>query len=139
MEEPATPAPETARPGAVTLAVRLLWISIVAGIPLSLQGMHAAAAEGDTGPLLAFNAFIYAVSVMVVVNLGRGRNWARTLLLAFNVLNGFAFLAGVGEMRKLPTGDFLLLVLVAALDLAALYLVYSRAGAAWFRPVRLGR
>jgi hypothetical protein len=128
--------PPMERPRAVVLAVRLLWISIVAGIPISVREYHDASAEGSATFLLYFTLALYAISVWMVVSIRKGRNWARILLLAFNVLNLLSIALAYEEFRKYPTGELLALMIVVALDFTALCLLYTRAGAAWFRRGR---
>jgi hypothetical protein len=125
--------PAAPRPREVVVAVRLLWLSLVAGIPVSIREYQDGASEGNAAFLLYFTLSLYAISVFMVLSLQRGHNWARIVLLVFNVLNLLSFLFAFSELRKYPTGDFVILVLVVGLDLAALYLVYTRAAAEWFR------
>ena len=128
--------PPAERPREVTLAVRLLWVSLFAGIPVSFREDQDASAGGDAAFMLYFTLALYAISVVMIVSIRRGRNWARVLLLAFNVLNLLSFLFAFGEFLKYPAGELIVLLVVVGLDLTALYLLYTRAGTAWFQRAK---
>ena len=128
--------PPMERPWEVGLAARLLWISIVAGIPISVREYQDGLTDGSATFLLYFTLALYAISVWMVLSIRNGRNWARILLLAFNVLNLLSIALAYDEFLKYPTGELLSLLIVVALDFTALCLLYTRAGAAWFRRGR---
>lgn len=128
--------PALQRPRAVVVAVRLLWVSIVAGIPVSIREYQDGASEENATFLLYFTLALYVLSVFMVVFIHRGRNWARIMLLVFNILNVLSFLLAFEALQKYPTGDFIILLIVVALDLVALYLLYTRAATLWFRGFR---
>ena len=121
------------RPRHVVHAVRMLWLSLVLSIPLSMREFQDASAESDSTFLLTFILTLYAISVVINIHVYRGSNWARTLLLVFNILNVLSFAGAMDEILKYPTGDLAALAASMALDLAALVLLYTRPGALWFR------
>lgn len=136
VNDPREDVPPVPRPREVVIAVRLLWVSLIAGIPVSIRDFQDGPPADDGGFLLMFTFALYAISVLMIVFIGRGRNWARIALLVFNILNLLSFLLAFAELRKYPTGEFAILLIVLGLDLAALYLLYTRAGSPWFRQAR---
>ena len=125
------------RPRQVVHAVRMLWVSLIMSIPLSMREFQDAAAEGNSGFLFYFIIALFAISVVINLYVYRGSNWARTLLLVFNILNVLSFAGAMNEILRYPTGDLVALAASMALDLAALVLLYTRPGALWFRRFQL--
>jgi hypothetical protein len=123
------------RPRQVVHAVRMLWLSLVLSIPLSMREFQDASAESDSTFLLYFILTLYAISVVINIHVHRGSNWARILLLVFNVLNVLSFAAAMNEILKYPAGDLVALGASMFLDLVALVLLYTRPGALWFRRI----
>lgn len=124
------------RPRQIVLAVRMLWVSLILSIPLSMREFQDAAAEGNSGFLFYYIIALYAISVLINLYVYRGSNWARILLLVFNVLNVLSFAGAMNEILRYPTGDLVALAASMALDLAALVLLYTRPGALWFRRIQ---
>lgn len=124
------------RPRNVVHAVRMLWVSLVLSIPLSIREYQDAASEGNATFLLYFILTLYALSVLINLYIHRGSHWARVLLLVFNVLNVLSFLAAMQELLGYPVGDLVCLATSMALDLIALVLVFTRPGALWFRRIQ---
>jgi hypothetical protein len=124
-----------ARPRNIVHAVRMLWISLVLSIPLTMREYQDAASEGNAAFLLYFILTLYAISVLINVYIHRGSHWARVLLLVFNILNVLSLLAAMRELPGYQAGDLVCLATSMALDLTALTLVYTRPGALWFRQV----
>lgn len=124
------------RPRNIVHAVRMLWVSLVLSIPISIREYQDAASEGNATFLLYFILTLYAISVLINVYIHRGSHWARVLLLVFNILNGLSFMAAAHEILRYPAGDLVCLAVSMALDLFALVLVYTRPGSLWFRRVQ---
>lgn len=124
------------RPRNVVLAVRLLWISLVMSIPVSMREYQNAASDGNTAFLFYFILSLYAISVLINIFIHRGHHWARVLLLVLSVLNVLSFFGAMNEILLYPAGDLISLAVSMALDLAALVLVYTRPGALWFRRIQ---
>jgi hypothetical protein len=124
------------RPRNVVLAVCLLWISLVASIPVSIREYQDAATDADGAFLLYFILTLYAISILVNVYVYRGSNFARGALLVFMALNLLSFLGAPQQILQYPTGDLLAVAMSMLLDLAAIVLVFTRPGALWFRPAR---
>jgi hypothetical protein len=69
----------------------------------------------------------------VIVFLGRGRNWARIVLLVLVLISFLSFLGTMGEMLSHPAIEIVLNVVTLAIDAVAVYLVFTKPGALWFR------
>ena len=124
------------RPRPIQLAVTLLWVSFA----LSLPALALAAARDPAAALhpasLVITIAMVALSVLLILRIGDGRNWARWLYLAlFGIAVALQWLP-VDETN--PPGYFENALMVAGwlLDAVALWLVFTRPGADWFRADR---
>lgn len=121
------------RPRSVELAVYLLWIALALSLPTALFEYRRAAADGAGLVLLAFMVPLFALSIVMNLSIGRGRNWARILFLALYLLSVFSFLGALDDMLALPAFEVALDSIVMAMETVALYLLFTRPGALWFR------
>lgn len=114
----------------------LLWASLLLGAITQLGERllwGAALPLAELARLLAFVAMAYGLSAWVVWELARGRGWARWALSGWFVLSAVAWVMMFdGGLRWQQLADALVLLL----DAAALALVWTGAGAAWFRAQR---
>src|SRR5262245_56490541 len=124
------------RPANVLLAVRLLWISLVVSIPISIREYQDAASDVNGTFLLYFILALYALSIAINVFIWRGANKARIALMVFTVLNLLSFLGAMQQILRYPMGDLVAIAISMLLDVAALVLIYTRPGALWFRRAR---
>jgi hypothetical protein len=124
------------RPRSIQLAVMLLWVSFA----LSLPALALAAARDPAAALhpvsLVITVALLALSVLLILRIGDGRNWARWFYLAlFGIAVAMQWLPG-DEAN--PPGYFenALMAVGWLLDAAALWLVFTRPGADWFGRAR---
>lgn len=122
------------RPREVVQAVHLLWISVVAGLPLIW--MEAQRAENGLG----FGALVGAaltIAVVAVLNaqLLLGRNWARLLTLLLFGLSLIGFVLDCDDAARSGL-EILLDGATTLIDLWALYLLYTAPGKGWFEDAR---
>ncbi len=122
------------RPRQVGVATALLWISLALGVPTMYLTM---ARDTDTGfqPLfIALIVILFAIAAFVNVQVHRGRNWARIVVLIMTILSAMVLLFP-GE-EAVPPGvlENVLNVASLLLEIAAAYLLYSHPGKLWFRP-----
>ena len=110
--------------------MKLLWASFGLGIPSAIQGYL------DTPALwfVVVTLLVTTFAVFLYFKLASGRNWARIVLTALVVLGSVA-LAAPAEPRLLVLQvlDYSCL----ALEFGAVWLLFTRDAAAWFRPVRM--
>jgi hypothetical protein len=120
------------RPRQVVYAVVLLWISFALGVPAAYWEHQRTPA--DVAPVYwVLAALIIGLFILVIVFLGRGRNWARIVLLVLVVISFLSFLGTMGEMLSHPAIEIVLNVVTLAIDAVAVYLVFTKPGALWFR------
>jgi len=114
------------RPQNVATAMKLLWASMALGIPSAVQAL----VESPTWSLAAVMLLVTALGILLYLKIAGGRNWARIVLTALVALN-FVALSAPGEPRLfvLQFLDFS----TQALDVVALWMLFSREAAAWFR------
>ena len=116
------------RPRSVATAMKLLWASFALGIPSAVEGYL----ETPAWWFVVVTLLVTTFAVFLYVKLAAGRNWARIVLTALVVLSIVA-LAAPAEPRL-----FILRVLdfsCLALELVAVWLLFTREAAAWFRPL----
>lgn len=142
------------RPVSLTIAVVLQWVAAVgallAGLDLATsaialsgegtksaleQAMIGQGVSDVSGRQLVIGVFMAGmlvialalVRVILAVYLGRGRNWARvviTVLVAFNLLSGVAYLFQDEQWRAVPT---------ILLEVVILWLLYNSRSSAFIR------
>jgi hypothetical protein len=132
------------RPPQVTLACRILWVTLVLGAATmhpSVRGeWWAEGAEGDAGLADAaligglFLAVVFlAIFAVLLFLTGRRENWARWTMLG---LLAFGWLMGLYDLPRsfaATPGAALTDMLIAAAELWASYLLFLSPGAAWFK------
>jgi hypothetical protein len=124
-----------ARPRQVQIAVALLWLSLVLGIPEAILSTRPAPTEDgrvDT-VFVVVMLLAFAFTFFLTVKVYQGRNWARIVVLVLTALSITMTLFPFDEPRvdgPLLQGLRLLCVLI---DVAAMYLVFSKPGSLWFK------
>ena len=128
--EPTLPAPE--RPVQVQRAVVLLWISLIASFVGSLGEVSFLLAEEPEFGSTFIGVFVGSFALMAIpIHLvWRRRNWARYAVLLLSITG---FIAAVW----MPSDDasyreYMLDIVLTALEALALYLLFTGPGAAWF-------
>ena len=125
---------ERQKPKQVALAAGMLWGSLALGIVLFLLERPALGAAGGPAWLAwLVPVAVFALSVLLTLCISAGRNWARivfALMFALGLLTYFPILSAMLE-RSTLAGALSLAQLV--LQAAALTLVLTQPGAAWFR------
>jgi hypothetical protein len=124
--------PLPARPRPVAWAIRLLWASTA----LSVLPSVAEILQTPTAAHLLFGLLSQAVAIAfacyLYVCVGRGRNWARIVLLVLVALNT-AVVALVPAARSGSTFEQVFMLLNTACDIASMALLFTPAASAWFR------
>ena len=123
------------RPSAVTLAVIILWLDFALG----LRHIIVRIASGSflvTDPLaIIFITLVLMANLVVIAFISQGKRWAR---LGYTAIAAVAIAWDIspgGALLGSSMGMLLISYVSAALDGFALYLLYSRNAAAWFRAV----
>jgi hypothetical protein len=128
-------ATDTGRPYEVTLAVRLQWFGVALG---AVNGLVESARTVSTSALpiaavVAIPVFTIGVLAWLTRNIARGRNWARITLLVMFVIGTPLFLWDLRAMFERSPVATAVSLIISALQIAALYLVFTGVGARWFR------
>jgi hypothetical protein len=123
------------RPPQVKWAVQLLWLTLLLGVaslianPRKLEGVELIAT-------IAGGAVMVGLEAWLIVKIASGRNWARIVYLILTVL-GFA---SIGIAWQTYVATFSASALTAVLyalqtvtEIAALYLLFTKPGARWFK------
>ena len=131
--DPTTEPAAGARPGEVTLAVRLIWISIAIGLLTSAVRV-AQLVSGVSLVVALLVAFLFfGIYLFLVSKISAGRNWARIVLLVL-VLIGLPFSVPtyLAELRKsVLFGSLSILILI--MQVVATYLLFTKNSNRWFR------
>lgn len=121
------------KPSQINTAVNLLWASLAIGFVKSIMDMQHLGSQASP----AFTNFILisviAVMVLLIVFISKGKNWARITFLVLFILGSLPSIPLVlGEFTRSPVlGAFSLVQIV--LQVVALYMVFTKPGAAWFK------
>jgi hypothetical protein len=126
------------RPHEVALASRLLWCSLVLGVVNFVVDSGPAVVAGSLPPVaIAVSLSTFGLLAWLTHGIGRGGNWARVTFLVMFVLGVPVFLWALPtllERSMLATATSLA---ISVLQIVALYLVFTRVGARWFRRSRI--
>ena len=83
--------------------------------------------------LYAVFAFSFIFPAWLIFLAGRRRNWARIGLLLLTVAGLAAEIAFPGDWANEPPWSIAVTIIVTAMDIIALYWLFTGPGAAWFR------
>jgi hypothetical protein len=124
------------RPRQILLyAVALLWVSLALGIPTAIYDYKKASTEAFAPFVLVVMILVYALGICLNIFVARGHNWARIVLLIFTGVTILSFIGYIEEYLQDPMVYVVLNALTIVMDGVALYLLFSRPGALWFRHV----
>jgi hypothetical protein len=130
--EPPEGAPMDAPP-AVKTAMKLFWISVfLTFIELALDWERAAVGV-STMLVLIVTGILCAIQIWLILNIGRGRNWARITWLVLFALSLIGTLPSFPELARSAPLYTSVLVIDLLLSLYGFYLVFFP-GRDWFRP-----
>lgn len=122
-----------ARPRQVLVAVALLWLSLALGIPeAALSNLPIVGGSADVA-LVLIMLLLFGLIGFLNLEIYQGRNWARIVMLALTVSSVVMMLFSPDEVRAegpLLQGFYLFDTLI---EVAAMYLVFSKPGSLWFR------
>jgi hypothetical protein len=124
------------RPKQVAHAVALLWLSLLLGIPATVYE-HRQTPPGASGAavILGLVVLLYVVGAGLNIFAARGHNWARITLLVFSGLAVAMYISMIQEYLERPVLYLALDLVTLVLDWVALYLLFTKPGALWFRRI----
>lgn len=134
-----------ARPNKVSIAVKLLWITIVVGIIRSIielpntlevlieQGFYFGLAIG----FVIFTAFIsLAIISFFIYMIGKGKNWARIIFLVLFIIGiPFSILPLVQSLMANPISG-IIAIGQTILQIVALVLLFQKSSSDWFKLMK---
>lgn len=131
------------RPKTITIALQILWGSLVLYIPdLLLNGSVLPKDDIQISPFFDF-VFVHvcalALYVWIIFKISRGRNWARIthLILTIFSIIWFITLNDTNDtLLAFPLLRSFLTILEIVLDIIVVYLLFSNPGAAWFKTLK---
>lgn len=129
--EPQRLLPE--RPRQVRLAVALLWLSFVIGIPTWLLGAARNPEHGYEPVALVVTALLFAFSALLNLLIYKGANWARIVILVFALIGAVFLLLPLDEPHPPGLLEKALYVADLLLQVPALYLLFTAPGSLWFK------
>jgi hypothetical protein len=120
------------RPRQVFYAVVLLWISLVVAVPM-VYWEHQRAPEEAASFYWVLVLMVLGLAVVVNIFIWQGRNWARILFLVLAVISVLSFVGTIDEILSHSATEIVLNVATLAIDVVAMYLLFTKPGALWFR------
>lgn len=125
--------PGTKRPKVIDLAVRLSWISLLLGSVYSISVAPIISAKENGTAVLIAAVGASVVSILAIVGISNGRNWARILSVFLLVLGLRGATSRLNEVVHGPTVLLVLEIIIYLVDSYVLFLIYSKPGSLWFR------
>ena len=122
------------RPQQIVRTTALLWLVLV--LSLISTGLTIRRSPPPVPDIAGTFAFGLAVSLVRIVGIWQGRNWARIVSVVITALSVIALPNGFARQ---PVVSNLLDALTIPLELAVLFLVFTKPGALWFKFSRAQR
>src|SRR5262245_23953709 len=120
------------RPQPVVHAVVLLWASLLLAMPVLYWEQQRSPAD-TVAVYWGMAMVLVGLSVLVNVFIWRGSNWARILFLVLLVISVLSLLGTMDEMLSHPPIEIVLNLVMLAIEAIAVYLLFTKPGALWFR------
>jgi hypothetical protein len=122
-----------ARPHSVTFAAGLLWLGVALVALTTIMALLVTSVAALSVAVFAVPLVVLGVLGAVAHNISRGRHWARIALLVIVALSVPGVLLNVRATLEYAVFTTALSVFVFALQIVALFLVFTGDGARWFR------
>ena len=128
--------PEPERPKQIKIAVALMCASLIASMFYALFGIEFTPDEQEYSATIYFFSGITLLIIFIpIAFIWFRHNWARWTWLALTSIGWFLTLVSWDE--SMGAMDIALEAIFAGLDCAAAVLIFSGAGASWFKSARL--
>ena len=122
------------RPSQVTTATRMFVGSLGLGILSSAFLWPYLISKASVGFILAVQITTLAIFGALTYQIWLGRNWARITVLVLGILNLPFYIPMLKGFLSVSFMAGFISLLQMALQVAALYLIFSKPGRYWFRP-----
>jgi len=127
------------RPAKVILAVRMLYLVVGIGIIRTAMTVMRHADVRSPHFLIITKLLIYAASLFLIYQIGKGRNWARWSIVAILFISIFLlFLPSFESFSHNPVHT-LLVFLQYTLYIVALLFLFHRNSTGWFGAEKVSR
>lgn len=122
----------SARPQKVTLAVKLLYFIVAIGVLRTGMTVMRHIEVRSPDFLIASKALFYVVSILVIYQVGKGKNWARWMLVGLFVVHVPLTILPAFESFVTNPVNIGLGFLQLALYLVSLALLFQQGSSGWF-------
>jgi hypothetical protein len=122
----------SARPQKVTLAVRLLYFVVAIGVLRTGMTVMRHIEVRSPDFLIASKALFYAISILVIYQVGKGKNWARWTLVGLFVVHVPLTILPAFESFATNPVNIGLGFLQLAMYLVSLALLFQQSSSHWF-------
>jgi len=124
------------RPKEVTLAVKLLWTSLLLGVAgMFFQPLNATATAQWIGVIIGAGA-VFGIWAWIVAKIAKGRNWARILFLVLVILGlvvtALVLPTAMTIYRARPLNGLVSLINLV-IEVVTMYLLLTAPARAWFK------
>ena len=119
----ASDAPPRAR-----TAIILLWVSILLTL---IQTILSDLLSGSSA--ISAVVVVLAIYGLIIFRASRRHNWARYALLVWTVLGAAVYLTNFQSDAQ-PWWDSLLAIVSFAIEIVAIYMLFTDAASQWYRP-----
>jgi len=124
------------KPDQVVLAAKMLYLVVVVGITRTVMTVVRHVDVRSPYYLISVKLCIYVISVLVVYQLSKGKNWARWALVAiFTICIPLVILPVFDSFSHSPVNS-LLGLLQLALFVYSFALMFCKKSSAWFKQAR---
>lgn len=137
-------APPSERPKSVTNAIRLVWLTFVIGIPFGFYS--TATSDAGAGAVVValvvvaiVDAVAFGICFWLLDGVGKGKNWARIVLLVLFLLGVAGSLLTPVMIKALGQSvpestvlEWSVMLVQDGLMIAALFLMFSPSARPWF-------
>jgi hypothetical protein len=121
-------------PRIVTIAVWLLWTQIVLELIDAMLDIRDDSQQGSLVVVAsAVTMTLVGMVCLLIVMIGRRRNWARIVYAFLFALGLFIQVSNWQGLLNGPLRDLLMILSQLVLQLAAMILLFQRGASAWFR------
>ena len=127
------------RPLKVAYAVKFFYLIVGLGIVRAVMTIIRHADVRSPYSLIITKLIIYAVSVYMIYQLNKGKNWARWLLgVIFIIAIPLTILPAFASLSHNPV-DALLALIQTALYIIGLVFVFHRSSSSWFGAEKISK
>jgi hypothetical protein len=108
-------------------------VTLVLALPIVLFDYGRSSPDFNSGLLIGFVVVFFGLGAMLNVMIARGYNWARIAYLVLTVLSAAILWSTWQQLIGEGSIELVLNAVSVALELVALFLLFTRPGSLWFR------